>query len=162
MADTPNLNEMKDATESGKLVDAFKLLVTHDKAEEISFIARIGEESSQLRAVIEKKEKTVTEVATSFTRFNDVAETGGQCMLEVQQKDRRKLDLLAQLLVLSRQSLEEKDELLERLEEAEADDEGLFPALYLIPVLYLVAQAEYFFIMTTIHLPRLVTQTPII
>ena len=123
MADTPNLNEMKDATESGKLVDAFKLLVTHDKAEEISFIARIGEESSQLRAVIDKKEKTVTEVATSFTRFNAVAETGRQCLLEVQQKDRRKLDLLAQLLVLSRQSLEEKDELLERLEEAEADDE---------------------------------------
>ena len=123
MADTPNLNEMKDATESGKLVDAFKLLVTHDKAEEISFIARIGEESSQLRAVIDKKEKTVTEVATSFTRFNVVAETGRQCLLEVQQKDRRKLDLLAQLLVLSRQSLEEKDELLEKLEEAEADDE---------------------------------------
>lgn len=123
MADTPNLNEMKDATESGKLVDAFKLLVTHDWAEEISFIARIGEESSQLRAVIEKKEKTVTQVATSFTHFNVVAETGRQCLLEVQQKDRRKLDLLAQLLVLSRQSLEEKDELLERLEEAEADDE---------------------------------------
>ena len=123
MADTPNLNEMKDATESGKLVDAFKLLVTHDKAEEISFIARIGEESSQLRAVIDKKEKTVTKVATSFTRFNAMAETGHQCLLEVQQKDRRKLDLLAQLLVLSRQSLEEKDELLEKLEEAEADDE---------------------------------------
>lgn len=123
MADTPNLNEMKDATESGKLVDAFKLLVTHDKAEEISFIARIGEESSQLRAVIDKKEKTVTEVATSFARFNAVAETGRQCLLEVQQKDRRKLDLLAQLLVLSRQSLEEKDQLLEKLEEAEADDE---------------------------------------
>jgi hypothetical protein len=123
MADTPNLNEMKDATESGKLVDAFKLLVTHDKAEEISFIARIGEESSQLRAVIDKKEKTVTEVATSFARFNVVAETGRQCLLEVQQKDRRKLDLLAQLLVLSRQSLEEKDELLEKLEEAEADDQ---------------------------------------
>lgn len=123
MIDTPNLNEMKDATESGKLVDAFKLLVTHDKAEEISFIGRIGEESSQLRAVIEKKEKTLTEVATSFTLFNVVSATGRQCLLEVQQKDRRKLDLLAQLLVLSRQSLEEKDELLERLEEARADDE---------------------------------------
>ena len=122
MADTPNLNEMKDATESGKLVDAFKLLVTHDKAEEISFIARIGEESSQLRAVIEKKEKTVTNVATSFTSFNAVAETGRRCLLEVQEKDHRKLDLLAQLLVLSHQSLEEKDELLEKLEEAEADD----------------------------------------
>lgn len=123
MADTPNLNEMKDVTESAKLVDAFKLLIMHDKAEEKSFIARIGEESSQLRAVIEKKEQTVNEVATSFTRFNVMAETGHHCLLEVQQKDCRKLDLLAQLLVLSRQSLEEKDELLERLEEAEADDE---------------------------------------
>ena len=54
MADTPNLNELKDATESGKLADAFKLLITHDKAEEQSFIGRIGEESSQLRAVIQK------------------------------------------------------------------------------------------------------------
>ena len=52
-----------------------------------------------------------------------MAETGHHFLLEVQQKDRRKLDLLAQLLVLSRKSLEEKDELLERLEEAEADDE---------------------------------------
>ena len=76
-----------------------------------------------MRAVIEKKEKTLTEVATSITRFNVVAATGHQCLLEVQEKDHRKLDLLAQLLVLSRQSLEEKDELLERLEEAEADDE---------------------------------------
>ena len=123
MAATPNLNELKDATESGKLVDAFKLLITHDKAEEQSFIGRIGEESSQLRAVIEKKEQTLTEAASSFTRFNVVAATAQACLMEIQMKDRRKLDLLAQLLLLSRQSMEEKDELLERIEQAEEGDE---------------------------------------
>ena len=61
MAETPNLDKAKAATESEKLIDAFKLLVTHDKAEEQSFIARIGEESSQLRAVIEKKAQTINE-----------------------------------------------------------------------------------------------------
>jgi hypothetical protein len=123
MADTPNLNELKDATESGKLGDAFKLLITHDKAEEQSFIGRIGEESSQLRAVIQKKEQTLTEAASSFTRFNAVAATTQACLMEIQMKDRRKLDLLAQLLLLSRQSMEEKDEFLKRIEEAEEDDE---------------------------------------
>ena len=123
MAATPNLNELKDATESGKLVDAFKLLITHDKAEEQSFIGRIGEESSQLRAVIQKKEQTLTEADSSFTRFNAVAATAQACLMEIQMKDRRKLDLLAQLLLLSRESMEEKDEFLKRIEEAEEDDE---------------------------------------
>jgi hypothetical protein len=31
---------LKDATEFGKLADAFKLLITHDKAEEQSFTVR--------------------------------------------------------------------------------------------------------------------------
>lgn len=123
MAATPNLDEAKAATESGKLVDAFKLLVAHDKAEEQSFIARIGEESSQLRAVIEKKAQTINEAAITYSRFNVVAATGQDCLLEIQLKDRRKLDLLAQLLVLSRQSLEEKDGLLEQLDEAEDSDD---------------------------------------
>ena len=38
-------------------------------------------------------------------------------------KDRRKLDLLAQLLLLSRESMEEKDEFLKRIVEAEEDEE---------------------------------------
>ena len=113
---------MKAATESGKMVDAFKLLVIHDKAEEQSFIRRIGEEASQLRAVIQKKEQTLDEVAISFTRFNVVGATGQDGILEIQLKDRRKLDLLAQLLVLSRESLQEKDVILGKLDEAEAED----------------------------------------
>ena len=52
MAETPNLNELKATTETEKLADAFKLLIMHNKVEEQSFIARIGEDSSQLRAVI--------------------------------------------------------------------------------------------------------------
>lgn len=121
MSATPNLDEAKAATETGELIDAFRLLVTHDKAEEESFIARMGEESSQLRAVIEKKDQTIQETFLTYSRFNPVATTGHSSLLEIQLKDRRKLDLLAQLLLLSRQSLEEKDELLERLDEAEAE-----------------------------------------
>ena len=123
MAETPNLDEAKAATESNKLVDSFKLLITHDKVEEQSFIARIGEESSQLRAVIEKKAQTINEAAIAYSRFNVVAATGQDCLLEIQLKDRRKLDLLAQLLVLSRQSLEEKEGLLQQLDEGEDSDD---------------------------------------
>ena len=123
MAETPNLDEAKAATESGKLIDAFKLLVTHDKVEEQSFIARIGEESSQLRVVIEKKAQTINEAAIAYTRFNVVVATDRDCLLEIQLKDRRKLDLLAQLLVLSRQSLEEKEGLLQQLDDAEDSED---------------------------------------
>ena len=123
MAETPNLNELKAATETGKLADAFKLLIMHDKVEEQSFIARIGEDSSQLRAVIEKKERTVDEIALNYSRFHVDAATGHDCLMEIQQNDRRKLDLMAQLLLLTRQSIELKDVLVERIEEAESSDD---------------------------------------
>ena len=120
---TPNLDELKAMNESGKLVDAFKLLITHDQAEEESFIARMGEESSQLRLVIEKKYETIDEARYSFTRFNVVAATGEDALREIQLKDRRKLHLLSELLLLCRESLEEKKELLEKLDEAAASDD---------------------------------------
>lgn len=75
-----------------------------------------------MRAVIDKKEQTLTEAAATFTSFTAVTATTQECLMEIQMKDRWKLDLLAQLLVLSRQSLKEKDELLERIEDAEDDD----------------------------------------
>ena len=100
MAATPNLDELKSLTESGKLIDGFKLLIMHDKAEEEAFIARMGEESSQLREVIDKNGRTIDEVDLAFPRFNVVAANGRQAMLETELKDRRKVDLLAQLLVL--------------------------------------------------------------
>ena len=123
MSATPNIDELKSLTETGKLVDAFKLLITHDKAEEEGFIARMGEESSQLRAVIDKKRQTIDEAAINYSRFNVVAATGHDAMLEIQLKDRRKLDLLAQLLVLCRESLEQKNELLEMMDEAASSDD---------------------------------------
>ena len=123
MAGTPNLDEAKATTESGKLVDAFRLLISHDKVEEGSLIARLGEESNQLRAVIQKKEHIINEAAVTCSRFNVVAATGHDSLREIQLKDRRKLDLLAQLLVLCRQSLEEKEEMLEKLDEAESSDD---------------------------------------
>ncbi|PWA84760.1 hypothetical protein CTI12_AA131850 [Artemisia annua] len=94
-----------------------------DCSEEKSLIARLGEESSQLRAVIEKKEQTINEASITYQRFNVLAATGHDALAEIQLKDRRKLDLLAQLLVLCRESLEEKDQLLEQLDEAEASDD---------------------------------------
>ena len=123
MAATPNIDELKAATESGKLADAFRVLLINDKAEEKSFIGRIGEESSQLRSVIEKKEQTITEASSLFPPFTVVAATGYNILIEIQMKDPRKLDLLDQLLLLSRESLEEKDKFLEDLEDAEVDDE---------------------------------------
>ena len=123
MAGTPNLDEMKAATETGKLADAFKVLILHEKVEENNFIGRIGEESSQLREVILKKARTIDEVALNFSRFHAVASTGHDCLMEIQQCDRRKLDLMAQLLLLSRRSLELKDQLVERIEEAESSDD---------------------------------------
>ena len=85
----------------------------------------MGEESSQLREVIQKKEQTIEEAAMSVTHFYSVTATGHDCLLEIQLKDKRKLDLLAQLLVLYRESLDEKDELLKRMDEADqsSDDE---------------------------------------
>ena len=123
MAETPNLNELKAATETGKLADAFKLLIMHEKAEEESFIARIGEESSQLRAVIEKKERTIDEANVYYSHFHVVAVIGHDCLLKFLQNDCRKLDLMAQLLLLSRRSMELKDVLVERIEEAESSDD---------------------------------------
>ena len=124
MAATPNLDELKSLTASGKLVDGFKLLIMHDKAEEEAFIARMGEESSQLREVVDKKGRTIDEVDLAFPRFNAVAASGRQALLEIKLKDRRKIDLLAQLLVLCRESLQQKEELLEMLDDAELwDDE---------------------------------------
>ena len=123
MAATPNLDELKSLTESGKLIDGFKLLIMNDKAEEEAFIARMGEESTQLREVIQKKGQTVDEVDLAFPHFNLVAASGRQAMLEIELTERRKVDLLAQLLVLCRESLRQKDELLEMLDDVDSSDE---------------------------------------
>ena len=118
MAETPNLSELKEATGSDDVGDAVKYLIKSDKKEEKSFLIRMGEESVQLREVIEKREQTIDEAA-SFGRANHVATTGHYGLAEIQMKDRMKLDL-----VLTREGLDEKDEHVERIEEAqESDDE---------------------------------------
>ncbi|PWA58293.1 hypothetical protein CTI12_AA398590 [Artemisia annua] len=88
MNGTPNLDEARASTESGILADAFRLIISHDKAEEKSLIARLGEESSQLRAVIEKKEQTINEASITYQRFNVLAATGHDALAEIQLKDR--------------------------------------------------------------------------
>lgn len=124
MSSTPNIDEMKAATESGKLSDAFRLLILQDIAEEKKLIERMGEESSILRETVAKKEQTIDEAGRLFTRFNAVAATGEYALREIQLKDRRKIDLLAQLLVLCRRSLSEKEEFLEDLDEVDESEDG--------------------------------------
>ena len=75
MTGTPNLNELKQASGTDNLADAFKVLIMHDKSEEQGLIMRIGEETAQLRAVMEKREQTKTE-ANSFGVFHPVATSG--------------------------------------------------------------------------------------
>ena len=123
MAATPILDELRSLTESGKLIDGFKLLIMNDKTEEEAFIARMGEESTQLREVIQKKGRTVDELDLAFPGFNVVAGTGRRALLEIELTERRKVDLLAQLLVLCRQSLQQKEELLEMFDDVDTSDE---------------------------------------
>ena len=123
MAATPILDELRSLTESGKLIDGFKLLIMNDKTEEEAFIARMGEESTQLREVIQKKGRTVDELDLAFPGFNVVAGTGRRALLEIELTERRKVDLLAQLLVLCRESLRQKEELLEMLDDVDTSDE---------------------------------------
>ena len=123
MAATPILDELRSLTESGKLIDGFKLLIMNDKTEEEAFIARMGEESTQLREVIQKKGRTVDELDVAFPGFNVVAGTGRRALLEIELTERRKVDLLAQLLVLCRQSLQQKEELLEMFDDVDTSDE---------------------------------------
>ena len=122
MAATPNIDELKKAGGSEKLGDAFKLLIAHEKSEKQGFLMRLGEESDQLRSVIEKREQTINE-ADSFGHFNVVAATGHDCLFVTQLRDQRKLDLLAQLLLLAREGMDEKDAHVEMIEDAEDYDD---------------------------------------
>ncbi|PWA77498.1 hypothetical protein CTI12_AA223190 [Artemisia annua] len=65
MAATPNLNEIKEACGSNDLVDCYKFLFGHNKADELGFLARMGLERDQLVATVDKREQNMNE-ADSF------------------------------------------------------------------------------------------------
>ena len=82
--------------------------------EDEGFLIRMGDESTQLRAKLDKRTCTIDE-AWSFGPNNQVAKVGEQCLLEAQVRDRRRLDLIAQLLLLTREGIEEKKAHVERM-----------------------------------------------
>lgn len=96
---------------------------SQDMTEDEGFLIRIGDESTQLRAKLDKRTDTINETH-SFGPFHEVATVGQDCFLETQERDRRRLDLIAQLLLLTREGIEEKQAHVERLKDvAESDDD---------------------------------------
>ena len=103
---TPFINELKRACGSDKLSDAFKFLFMQDITEEERFLGRMEEENSLLMARIDKRDK-MREAFTSM-RFNDIISYGTQYMVETQLRDRRKVDVITELISLAREGIEQK------------------------------------------------------
>ncbi|PWA67188.1 hypothetical protein CTI12_AA318170 [Artemisia annua] len=82
--------------------------------EDEGFLIRMGDESTQLRAKLDKRTDTIDE-AWSFGPNNEVAKAGEDCLVESQVKDHRRLDLIAQLLLLTREGIEEKKAHIEKI-----------------------------------------------
>ena len=82
--------------------------------EDEGFLIRMGDESTQLRAKLDKRTYTMDE-AWSFGPNNEGAKVGEHHLLETQVRDRRRLDLIAQLLLMTRGGIEEKKAHVERM-----------------------------------------------
>ncbi|PWA69297.1 chorismate synthase 1, chloroplastic [Artemisia annua] len=124
MADTPNINELREACGSDELSHVFTFLESQDMTEDEGFLIRMGDESTKLRAKLDKRNDTIDE-AWSFGPDNEVAKAGEHCLVESQVKDRRRLDLIAQLLLLTREGLEEKKAHIEKIKAIQAQKRGL-------------------------------------
>ncbi|PWA51431.1 chorismate synthase 1, chloroplastic [Artemisia annua] len=124
MADTPNINELKEACGSDELSHVFTFLESQDMTEDEGFLIRMGDESTKLRAKLDKRNDTIDE-AWSFGPDNEVAKAGEHCLVESQVRDRRRLDLIAQLLLLTREGLEEKKAHIEKIKAIQTQKRGL-------------------------------------
>ncbi|PWA81309.1 hypothetical protein CTI12_AA188840 [Artemisia annua] len=116
----PNIKELKQACGSEDLATCFKFLFNSDIAEDYGFLMRWGDERNQLRSKVEKSEQTIKE-ARNHGPFNDKAVDGLRCLLETHQRDLDKLQLLNNLLGLTRDGIEEKGRHVKLME----FDEGL-------------------------------------
>ncbi|PWA87378.1 chorismate synthase [Artemisia annua] len=114
MADTLNINEVREACSSDELSHVFTFLESQDMTEDEGFLIRMGDESTKLRAKLDKRNDTIDE-AWSFGPDNEVAKAGEHCLVESQVRDRRRLDLIAQLLLLTREGIEEKKAHIEKI-----------------------------------------------
>ncbi|PWA43512.1 hypothetical protein CTI12_AA525950 [Artemisia annua] len=114
MADTPNINELREACGSDELCHVFTFLQSQNMTEDEGFLIRMGDESTQLRAKLDKRNDTINE-AYSFGPDNEVAKAGEDCLVESQVRDHQRLDLMAQLLLLTREGLEEKKAHIEKI-----------------------------------------------
>lgn len=109
----PFINELRRACGSDKISDAFKFLFMQDITEEERFLGRMEEENSLLMARIDKRDQ-MGEAFTSM-RFNDIISYGTQCMVDAQLRDRRKVDVIAQLMSLTREGIEQKKSHVEKM-----------------------------------------------
>ncbi|PWA65026.1 hypothetical protein CTI12_AA339480 [Artemisia annua] len=114
MADTPNINELKEACGSDELCHVFTFLQSQDMTEDEGFLIRMGDESIQLRAKLDKRTNTIDKT-WSFGPNNEVAKAGEDCLVKSQVKDHRRLDLIAQLLLLTRERIEDKKAHIEKI-----------------------------------------------
>ena len=123
MAATPNLNEIKEACGSNDLADCYKFLFSHNKADDLGFLARMGQERDQLVAIMEKREQDMNE-SDSFGPFHEVATDVHDCLFEMQMADRSKLELLTELLVVSREAAQAKDGFIDKMTYEEGENDG--------------------------------------
>ncbi|PWA40173.1 hypothetical protein CTI12_AA562840 [Artemisia annua] len=119
MADTPNIDELREACGSDELSHVFTFLQSQDITEDEGFLIRMGDDSTQLRAKLEKRNDTIDE-AFSFGPDNEVAKAGEDCLVESQVRDHRRLDLMAQLLLLTHEGIEEKKAHIEKIKAIQA------------------------------------------
>ena len=59
MADTPNINELREACGSDELCHVFTFLQSQDITEDEGFLIRMEDESTQLRDKLEKRNDTI-------------------------------------------------------------------------------------------------------
>ncbi|PWA25537.1 hypothetical protein CTI12_AA628440 [Artemisia annua] len=119
MADKPNINELREACGSDELSHVFNFLQSQDITEVEGFLIRMGDDSTQLRDKLDKRNDTIDEVF-SFGPNNEVAKAGEDCFVESHVRDHRRLDLMAQLLLLTREGIEEKKAHIEKIKAIQA------------------------------------------
>ncbi|PWA75146.1 chorismate synthase 1, chloroplastic [Artemisia annua] len=83
MAGIPNINELREACGSDELSHVFTFLQSQDITEDEGFLIRMGDDSTQLRAKLDKRNDTIDE-AFSFGPDNEVAKAGEDCLVESQ------------------------------------------------------------------------------
>ena len=107
MATTNNIEELKQAFGSDDLSTCFKYLFNNEISEDVGFLIRIGDECSQLRAKIAKRNNTIRE-AQFCGSFDSKAVNVLRCLLEIQQRERNRLQQLTAIIDEVHEGIQEK------------------------------------------------------